>query len=157
MQQELLTILTGLLPISEIRGAIPLGVGFGFPIEKAYFLGLIGNLLPVIPVLFVLKKFSDLLMRKWYLFNRFMTWLYSRFQNKHSEHFTKFNWKFLALMIFVAIPFPLTGAWSGIIASHVLGMPFWKSVLAIALGVVISGIAVSLLVSFGVMAFQAVS
>lgn len=157
MQQELLTILAGILPISEIRGAIPLGVGFGFAIEKAYLLGLIGNLLPVIPVLFVLKKFSDFLMHKWYFFNRFMTWLYSRFQNKHNEHFTKFNWKFLALMVFVAIPFPLTGAWSGMIASHVLDMSFWKSVLAITLGVVISGIVVSLLVSFGMMAFQQVS
>ena len=89
-------------------------------------------------------------MRKWYYFNRLMTWLFERFQKKHRGHFESWEWSFLALFIFVAIPLPFTGAWSGIIAAYILGLPFWKSTGVIFLGILCSGLIVSTVMYLGI-------
>ena len=155
MKEELITILISASPVLEIRGAIPLAmIQFDFPIWKAYLFGFLGNMLPVIPVLFFLKKFSELLMHKWYFFNRLMIWLQERFQKKHRDHFESFQWSFLALFLFVAVPLPFTGAWSGIAAAHILGIPFWRAVLAITLGIIVSGLLVILLTHSGISIFS---
>jgi len=151
MQQEIFTIFLGASPVLELRGAIPFAmIQFDFPIYKAFLLAIFGNFLPVIPFLFFLKKFSEYLMQKWRLFNRMMTWLFERFQKKHRGHFESWEWSFLALFIFVAIPLPFTGAWSGIIAAYILGLPFWKSTGVIFLGILCSGLIVSTVMYLGI-------
>ena len=157
---ELITILTGVAPISEVRGAIPLALGiFGFSPLKAYLLGVLGNILPIIPGLFFLRYLSNYFMRKSYWFNRFMSWLFKYTRDRHAKHFAEAEqkhhhyhwrawWREITLFIFVAIPFPLTGVYSGILAAFVFGMPFWRSVVTLALGVAAAGLIV-LTISLG--------
>jgi len=153
--QEIITILLGAAPISEVRGAIPLAIAvFHFSFLKAYFLAVIGNLLIIIPALFFLHKFSDFLMHRVYFINRFLTWLFERTQRLHQDHFHHYGWAPLALFIFVAIPLPLTGAWSGVVAAFIFGIPFWRSVLSISLGVLAAGIIVLAIASFGWFTFN---
>ncbi len=155
MEREIIIIILGASPVFELRGAIPLAMlQFHFPVYKAFILAVIGNALPIIPALFFLKKLSDFLMRRWYFFNRLMTWLFEHFRRSHAAHFEKWKWSFFALIIFVAVPLPFTGAWSGVIAAHVLGLSFWKSILAIFTGIIISGIIVSILMNMSITSFN---
>ncbi len=143
------TLLLGALPVSEVRGALPIAMFVhNFSPLKSYILAVLGNLLPVLPVLFVLTRFSEFLMRKIYFLNRFLTWLFERTRKRHGDHFESYRFMPLALFIFVAIPLPLTGAWSGILAAIVFGIPFWRAAAAIMLGVITAGgivLAISLL------------
>ena len=160
MSSELLTILTGALPISEVRGAIPLAIGvFGFAPLKAYFLSVLGNVLPVIPLLLILHYFSDFLMHRVYFLNRFFNWLFRYTRERHASHFEKHHhrhwrnlWLSLALFIFVAIPLPLTGVWSGAVAAFIFEIPIWRSVIAIFAGAAAAGLIV-LAATLGVVNF----
>ena len=135
-QQELTIILSGAAPISEARGAIPLGLFlFNMHPLKVYLLAVFGNLLPVIPLLFFLNYFSAFLMRRFYFMNRFLSWLFEYTRSRHADHFYYWRWAPFALFIFVAIPLPLTGAWSGAVASFIFGLPMGRAVKAIFLGV----------------------
>lgn len=151
LAEELITILLGMAPISEIRGAIPLGIFvFHFSPFKAYLLGLLGNALPVIPLLFFLGRTSDFLIHRFYFFNRFFTWLFEHTRRKHEDHFHCWKWAPLALFIFVAIPLPLTGAWSGVVAAFVFGIPIRRAALSIFLGIAAAGAIVLGLTYFGI-------
>ncbi|MBI1974977.1 MAG: small multi-drug export protein [Parcubacteria group bacterium] len=154
-EKELITFLLGAAPISEVRGAIPVAMGaFHFSATKAYLLAVGGNLLPVLPFLYFLDKLSALLMSKLYIVNRFLTWLFERTRRQHADHFHYWKWGPLALLLFVAIPLPLTGAWSGVVAAYVFGIPFWRSALMISLGVLLAGVIVLLLTSLGIFTFN---
>ncbi len=135
-QQELIVLLSGAAPISEVRGAIPLGILlFGMSPLKAFFLSVLGNLLPVIPLIFFLNYFSEFLMRRFYFMNRFLSWIFEYTRARHADHFHYWRWAPLALFIFVAIPLPLTGAWSGVVASFIFGLPPHRAVFTVFLGV----------------------
>jgi uncharacterized membrane protein len=155
--QEIITILMGAMPISEVRGAIPLAVAaFHFSALKAYCLAVLGNLLMIVPALFFLHKLSDFLMHRVYFINRFLTWLFERTRRLHQDHFHHYRWAPLALFIFVAIPLPMTGAWSGVVAAFIFGIPFWRSVLSISLGVLAAGLLVLIASSLGGLAFSSI-
>lgn len=157
MKNEIWTFLVAAMPIVEVRGAIPLAVlGFHFSLFKAFIISVLGNISLIIPALFGLQKFSDYLMRNWYWYNRLMTWVFERTRRKHLDHFHEKKWVELALFAFVAIPLPMTGAWSGVIAAYILGIPFWRAITAIFLGVCVAGVIVSTLVSLGVMTSRAI-
>lgn len=144
MIKEIYTLLLAASPISELRGAIPAAIlVWGFNPFKAYVLSVIGNALPVIPLLFIWHYLSDYLSKRFYFLNRFFNWLFDRARTRHNHHFEV--WEQLALLIFVAIPFPLTGAWSGTVAAFVFGIPFWRAVAMIFGGILISGLIVLLL------------
>jgi len=160
MSIEILTILTGAVPIGEVRAALPLGLYFGFAPLKAYLLAVLGNILPVIPALFGLHYFSGWLMKKSYWLNRFFNWLFKYTRDKHEAYFKKYEEKHhhvhwqawvlpIALFVFVAIPLPMTGVWSGIAAAFVFNIPFWRAVLAISLGAATAGL-IMLLLSLGI-------
>ena len=151
MKDEIITLIAGASPIFELRGAIPLAVTqFGMPIYKALILGILGNMVIVIPLFVFLKFFSDFLQRQWQPFDKLMNWLYSRFQQNHRSHFDNWKWDFVALTIFVAVPLPFTGAWSGVIAAHILGLSLKKTASAIFLGIFISGLIVSGVLYIGI-------
>ncbi|MHC1755626.1 MAG: COG2426 family protein [Methanosarcina sp.] len=131
----------GALPISELRGAIPVAMGiYGMGPLEAYFLSVFGNLIPVVPLLLFLEPVSGYL-RRYRIFDVFFTWLFSRTRRNHSENFEKYG--LLALTIFVAVPLPVTGAWTGCAAAFVFGIKFKHSFPAIAAGVMIAGIIVT--------------
>ena len=147
--KEILVLLTAASPISELRGAIPLGVfAFNFSLEKTLILSLIGNILPILPLLIFLEKISNFLIKKSLFFKNFFNFIFERTRKKFETSYLK--WGKIALVIFVAIPLPFTGAWTGTIASFLFGFKTKESFFLISLGVLIAGIIVSLMIFFGV-------
>ncbi len=150
LPNELITVIISMLPIVELRGAIPWAlagppIGGGLPVYSAVFFAIIGNLIPVIPLLLFFEK-----IYKWLspvpVFNRFFEWLFNRTRKK-GELIEKYE--FWGLVVFVGIPLPVTGAWTGTLAAFLFGIKLWKSFLAIILGLLMSSTIVTLL-SLGV-------
>ena len=141
---ELTTFIVGMLPVAELRGALPMAlVYFGLPFWPAYGLAVLGNILPAVFLVFFLEKIAEYLSRRSYRFNRFFAWLFERTRRRHNHHFE--IWGPLALIVFVAIPLPFTGAWSGAMAAFVFGIPPKRAVPSIIAGVLIAGLAVGAL------------
>ena len=139
-----LTILLAASPVLELRGAIPIAIfSFGIPPLEAYLLGVVGSSLPVIPLLIFWNYLYEHTIHKIYFLNRFFSWFFEKTQKKHKNHFD--TWKALGLLVFVAIPMPFTGAWSGTVAAFVFGIPIRKAIPAIVFGNMISGAIVLLL------------
>lgn len=144
----LAVLILGAAPVSELRGAIPVAIGiYGMGPFEAFFFSVIGNLLPVIPLLLFLEPVSNYL-RRYSIFDTFFTWLFSRTRRNNTENFEKYG--LLALTVFVAIPLPATGAWSGCAAAFVFGVKFRQALPAIALGVMIAGVVVTALTVTGI-------
>lgn len=144
----LAVMVIGAIPISELRGAIPVAMGiYGMKPVEAYFLSVIGNLIPVIPLLLFLEPVSGYL-RRYRIFDIFFTWLFSRTRKNHTKNFEKYG--LLALTLFVAIPLPVTGAWTGCAAAFVFGIRFKHSFPAIAAGVLIAGVIVTIVTMTGI-------
>ncbi|OGG39422.1 hypothetical protein A2116_00430 [Candidatus Jorgensenbacteria bacterium GWA1_49_17] len=144
MSAELTTLAIAASPFFELRGAIPLGI-FAFDLMPldAYILGVTGSFLPVLPLLFFWNFIYEKITHRFYFLNRFFAWLFERTRTKHGNHFE--TWKKLGLMIFVGIPVPFTGAWSGTVAAFVFGIPMKQAAIMIFLGNMISGAIVLLL------------
>ena len=134
-------------PISELRGAIPVAmIQFHYPWYLAFPLAVIGNLLPVPLILLFLNAVTRLLSKVGF-FDRLLQWLFERTRRRGTiirkyEHF--------GLALFVAVPLPMTGAWTGSLAAVLLGIEFKRAFLSIFAGIVIAGIIVTCLSYFGV-------
>ncbi len=140
--KEIVTLLVAALPIFELRLAIPLGViKFNLPLIKVYFLSLLGNLIPVLPLLLIFKYFFHHL-EKIKILGPMFKWWFRRVEGK-SKIVDK--WGFWGLVFFVSIPLPITGAWTGTVAATLVEMRTRKAFLAISLGVALAGIIVSIL------------
>jgi len=133
--KEVAVVVLAALPVSELRGSIPLGLLLGFSPVKTYLLSFLGNAIPVIPLLFFLKPVSEKL-RHIKIFAIFFNWLFERTRKKAKliERFEA-----LGLILFVAIPLPITGAWTGCIAASLFKIRFRYAFFAILTGVVIAG------------------
>jgi uncharacterized membrane protein len=139
-------LVIAMLPVVELRGAVPVGINLlGLPWYRAVMLAIIGNMLPVFLVLLLLDSAVRLLVR-FRLFRRFFDWLFDR-TRRRSELIRR--WEFWGLAMFVAVPLPVTGAWTGSVAAVLMGLPYWRSVLAILIGVVIAGAVVTALSLLG--------
>jgi len=144
---ELVTVLVAALPVSELRGSIPLALGvFHFPVEKAFFLSIIGNLIPVLPLLLFLESVSKWLSMRFNWAEKFFSWLFAR-TKRRSKIVEKYG--AIGLIFFVAIPLPVTGAWTGCVAAFLFGIRRRWAAFSIANGVLIAGVIVTL-VSLGV-------
>ena len=143
MGPEIKTILLAIAPINELRGTIPIALAFfHFSPLKALLLAYIGNMIPVFLLLLFWKRLAWILTRRFKLFDRFFFWLFERTRKRIYNKYKV--WGDIALVCFVAIPLPITGAWIGTVAAFLLGVPYWKAVGLIFLGVIISGIIVTL-------------
>lgn len=141
---ELAVLAIAAMPIFELRGAIPVALGYyGMEPGRAYVLAVLGNLVPVVPLLLFLEPVSDWLRARIPFFERFFSWLFERTHRNHSERFDRYG--ALALLPFVAIPLPVTGAWTGCAAAFVFGVRFRYSLPAIAIGVAVAGVVVTVL------------
>lgn len=142
------TIIISCLPIFELRAAIPIAMGiYGMSAGSAYVFAVFGNMLPVIPLLLFLEPVSTRL-RRYSIFDRFFSWLFDRTRRNHTERFEKYGT--LALTLFVAVPIPVTGAWTGCAAAFVFGIKFRHAFWAILAGVMIAGIIVSVVTLTGI-------
>jgi len=146
ISQELIVLIIATLPIIELRGALPLAIHyFHLSYLKGLILSIIGNLLPILPILFLLRFILNLLIKIPFL-KKFFDWLFERTQKK-SKIIEKYE--ILGLIIFVGIPLPTTGAWTGALASFILGLKPILSFLAIALGVFLAALIVSIFCFLG--------
>ena len=138
---ELAVFLVSMIPVVELRGAVPFGMGLGMDWRTVYILSVIGNMLPV-P--FIIKFFRPIIeyLKKTKLFGKLATKLHER-SVKKSENVLKY--KVFGLFIFVAIPLPGTGAWTGAAIAALLNMRIKHAIPAILLGVVCAGIIMMLL------------
>ncbi|WP_350340599.1 small multi-drug export protein [Candidatus Solincola tengchongensis] len=140
------TLLISMVPLIELRGSIPAATYWRADLRVTFFWAILGNLIPIPFILLLLGPVSEWLRRRSSSMDRFFTWLFARTRRKHSRSFER--WRDLALCIFVAIPLPGTGAWSGALAAFVFGVPFWRAMLAITGGVLIAGAVVTLVVYY---------
>ncbi|KAL6543680.1 hypothetical protein OROGR_010177 [Orobanche gracilis] len=134
------------LPVIELRGAIPVGYWLQLKAVKLTILSILGNMVPVPFIILFLKPFATSFTGKIQTASRFLEMLFRRAKEKAGP-IEEFQW--LGLMLFVAVPFPGTGAWTGAIIASILDMPFWPAVSANFVGVVLAGLLVNLLVNLG--------
>ena len=139
---ELIVVVISAMPILELRGGIPFAFLAGLSYGEALFYSLLGNLLPIIPILILFRPLSTYLMR-FPIYRSFFDWLYNRTMNK-SANVEKYG--AIGLILFTAVPLPTTGAWTACLAAILFFIPFRAAFLAISTGVVIAGVGVSLLV-----------
>jgi uncharacterized membrane protein len=146
LSEQLIVFILAAIPVSELRGALPVGMEvFGLNWFNALILSILGNILPVPFLLLGLNKISQVLGRTT-KGRKFIEWLYQR-TRRQSEMIKKYRHP--GLIIFVAIPFPGTGAWTASIAAHLLGIRFWPALLDITLGIIGAGLIVLTLVLLG--------
>lgn len=136
-----------MLPIIELRGAIPLGIGLGLNWLWVYVISIIGNMLPIPFVIRIIRPLIEWLVHS-KAFSKVGKWLDSRTKEK-TKQITKY--KKIGLLIFVAVPLPGTGAWSGAMAAGLLNMRLKDALPVIFAGVLIAGVAMTL-ISLGVVA-----
>ena len=144
--KELVVLIISALPIFELRGALPIAINvFHFPWYYALPLAILGNLLPVPIILLFLNVISKWLSKTGF-FDRFFQWLFehTRRRGKIVEKYER-----IGLVLFVAIPLPVTGAWTGSLAAVIFGLKFRHAFLSIFIGVCIAGIIVTCLSLLG--------
>ena len=146
LPKELVTVIIGIIPIAELRGAIPwamaslpMGGGLSWPVACTF--AIIGNFIPVIPLLLLFDKVYKFLSR-WPIFERFFIWLFARTRKKGKMIERYEMW---GLILFVGIPLPMTGAWTGTLAAFLFGVKWYKATLAIVGGLFMSATIVTLL------------
>jgi len=149
IKNELLVLLVAAMPLSELRGAIPLGISLGFSPLHSTILGIIGN---IIPVPFLLKLLEPVMnyLEKTALFSKTISWIKQRTLRRSRAKIRKYS--ILGLFILVAIPLPTTGIWTGCIAATLFKIDFKKAFTAIASGVIVAGIIV-LILSYRVVSY----
>ena len=147
--EELCVFFCSMLPIIELRGAIPLGAGLGLPWWQTYLIAVAGNMLPVpIILLFVKSVLNWMAKCRVKFFNKVAGKMFEKAERNRDKIE---RYAFWGLTLFVAIPLPATGAWTGTLVAALFDMKFWKSVLAALLGVLIAGVVMTL-ISYGVAA-----
>lgn len=142
-------VVCSMLPIIELRGGIPLG-HYLLGSERwlaVYLFAALGNALPVLPILKLLGP-AERMLRRWRPCDRFFVWLFAR-----TERRTGLIRRYgrLGLVLLVAVPAPMTGAWTGTVAAYLLRLPIRDALPCIGLGILIAG-AVVTLASLGVFA-----
>lgn len=142
----LLTVLVSMIPVVELRGGIPFGVTAGLPVWAAFIAAVVGNLIPVPFIIVYIRRIFQWMRRRIPRLNRMVDAL-ERKAHLKGQRVTKY--KYLGLMLFVAIPLPGTGAWTGSLAAAFLDMPLRKAIPSVVVGVLIAGMAISIL-TYGV-------
>jgi uncharacterized membrane protein len=147
LPKEAVVLLISTLPIFELRGGLPIAVNmYAMPWWKGYIICVVGNLIPIMPFLLFLGPLSRQLGRVSPL-GRGLDWLFLR-TRRRSGIVEKYQ--ALGLVLFVAIPLPVTGAWTGAIAAFLFGIPVTRAFPMITLGVLIAGAIVTTLCLLGI-------
>ena len=150
IQKYLIVFLVSMVPLIELRGAIPLAtVAYNLPVLESYIIAILGNMLPVPIVYFFARKVLEWGQNKKYI-GKFCSFCLKKGEKGGKKLEKKAGMGlYIALLLFVGIPLPGTGAWTGTLAASILNMDFKKSVIAVMGGVILAGIIMGLL-SFGV-------
>ncbi len=142
LKSYLIVFLISMIPLIELRGAIPYAVGFDLPLFQSYLVAIIGNMLPVPFIYLFARKVLE-----WGCtcripgFNKFCVWCVKKGERGGEKLQAKAGkGLFWALLLFVGIPLPGTGAWTGTLAASILKMDFKSSVAAVMGGVLLAGV-----------------
>lgn len=147
------TMLVSMIPIVELRGGLPFGVALGLPYPVAFTAAVIGNILPAPFIVVYIRRIFQWMRRKLPRFNGVV----DKLENKAHLKGNKVNkYKCLGLFLFVGIPLPGTGAWTGSLAAAFLDMPLRKALPSIIAGVLLAGCIMTGLTYLGVNLFTAV-
>ena len=142
LKARLITFLMAMVPVIELRGAIPYGVLAGLSVQEAFILAVIGNLVPIPFLVVFTRKVFEWLRTKSEGLDRFVRRMEAKAE-KNKGIVEKYE--FLGLVILVAIPLPGTGGWTGALVAAMLDMRLKRAMPAITLGVIIAGIIVTTL------------
>jgi len=148
LKKYLIVFFVSMIPLIELRGAIPYAVAFDLPLVPSYIIAILGNMLPV-PLIFLFARKILEWGRDKKIIGKFFNWCIikgerggRKLQNKAGHGL------YVALLLFVGIPLPGTGAWTGTLAASILDMDFKKSVFAVMCGVVLAGVIMGVLSIF---------
>ncbi len=149
MKKYFWVLLISMLPLIEIRGAIPYAVGMGLPLVPSIIVAVIGNMIPVPFIFLFARRILEWGKDKKYI-GPFFSWCLEKGEKAGKKLEAKAGrGLYWALFLFVGIPLPGTGAWTGMLAASILNMDFRKSTIAALAGVLLAG-AIMLLASLGV-------
>ena len=149
LKKYLMIFLVSMVPLIELRGAVPIAVGMNLPLLPFYIICILGNMLPVPIIFFFARKVLEWGADK-PVIGKFFTFCLEK-GHKGGQKLQEKAGRglFVALLLFVGIPLPGTGAWTGTLAASLLDMDFKSSVIAVMCGVVLAGVIMGLL-SMGV-------
>ena len=149
MMGYLWTFLISMVPLVELRGAIPFGVGFGVPWYWAVLIAMAGNMIPVPFIFFFARRVLEWGADK-PVIGKFFSWCLNK-GHKGGEKLKEKAGKgmFWALLLFVGIPLPGTGAWTGTLAASMLDLDFKKSVLAVLCGCALAALIITIITLLG--------
>lgn len=148
MGKEIIVFIISLMPILELRGGLLAASFLGLDPIRSYIISVIGNIIPVPFILWFITSIIDFMRRSKY-FSKIAKWLDKKIE-KHKEQIEKYG--FWGLVLFVGIPLPGTGAWTGCLIAAVLEMDRKKAFLAAMLGIFVASI-IMMILSFGVLKF----
>ena len=145
LKKYLLIFLVSMVPLIELRGGVPIAVGMGLPYFRALLVCIIGNMLPVPIIYFFARKVLEWGRDKKYI-GKFFTYCIEKGERGGQKLIAKAGrgGLFVALMLFVGIPLPGTGAWTGTLAASFLNMGIKSTTLSVVLGVILAGIIMGL-------------
>ena len=154
MLKYLIVFFVSMVPLIELRGAIPFALGMDLPTVPAYILCVVGNMLPVPIIYFFARKVLLWGADKKYI-GKFFTFCIEKGEKggRKLAQTAGRQGLFIALMLFVGIPLPGTGAWTGTLAASFLNMGFKSTVAAVSIGVVMAGIIMGVISAFGLHIF----
>lgn len=141
LSPEIAVLLLATLPIFELRGSVPIGILlFKLPVLETAFYSILGNMLPIVFLLLLFEPVYKWLSR-YERMDKLFQWVFRRTRRKGKliERL-----EVVGLVLFVSIPLPITGAWTGSVAAFLFEIPFWKALPAILCGVTIACVVVSL-------------
>lgn len=157
LKHILVVFLVSMVPLIELRGAIPYGVAFGLPLWLTFVVAIVGNMLPV-PLIYFFARRLLVWGQDKPVIGKFFTFCLRKGESGGRKLRAKAGrGLFWALLLFVGIPLPGTGAWTGTLAASLLDMGFKKSVAACMGGVVLAGVIMGVLSLLGVSAFGAIT
>ena len=149
LEKYLIVFFVSMVPLIELRGAMVYAVGFDLPIITSYIIAVIGNMLPV-PFIYLFARKILVWGKDKPLIGKFFSWCLDKGEKGGQKLQAKAGkGLYYALWLFVGIPLPGTGAWTGTLAASILDMYFKKSVIAVMLGVLLAGI-IMIIASSGV-------
>ena len=140
LKKYLWVFFVSMVPLVELRGAIPISQGLKLPVVTSFIIAIIGNMLPV-PVIYLFARKVLVWGADKPIIGKFFTWCLEKGEKGGKKLQAKAGkGLFIALLLFVGIPLPGTGAWTGTLAASILDMDFKSTVAAVMLGVLLAGV-----------------
>ncbi len=150
LKKYLIIFFVSMVPLIELRGAMPVAAGFGLPTIQSFIVCVIGNMLPV-PIIFWFARRVLMWGRDKRFIGKFFTWCIEKGEKGGRKLMEKTGGGvYIALLLFVGIPLPGTGAWTGTLAASFLDLDWKKSAIAVMCGVMLAGVIMAL-ASYGLL------